>query len=114
MHLIRFQRTVRVWNLETDESIVLQGHQGQIYCVEYDGFRTIVSGGHGNEMNGKISLILCIDKTIRVWSIDGESLHVFSGHTDLASCLLYNPKWKRIISASNDCTGICSSPIFVS
>ena len=79
LYLDRYDKTIRVWNVDTGECILtLKGHTGCVNSVgfNHDGTK-IVSGSD--------------DKTIRVWNVDtGECILTLKGHTLKQRKVSYN------------------------
>ncbi len=70
---------------------VYRDTRGIVYSVAYspDG-KTILTGS--------------IDKTARIWNLQGNELHVFTGHKDLISSVAFSGDGKSILTGSNDKT----------
>ena len=88
-----YDRTIRVWNVDTDECILtLKGHTEYVRSVvfNYDGTK-IVSGSD--------------DNTIRVWNVDTcECILTLKGHTDFVNSVGFNHDGTKIVSGSIDKT----------
>ncbi len=86
-------RTIKLWNLSTGESIAtLNGHSQKVNVVDItpDG-ETLVSGSD--------------DNTIKVWNIaTGKPIHTLFGHSDSIHALAISPDGKTIVSGSDDNT----------
>ncbi|AFY35308.1 serine/threonine-protein kinase [Calothrix sp. PCC 7507] len=86
-------RTIKLWNLATGESIsTLNGHSQKVNVVDItpDG-RTLVSGSD--------------DNTIKVWNIaTGKQIHTLIGHSDSIHALVISRDGKTIVSGSDDNT----------
>ncbi|WVR09024.1 hypothetical protein IAU60_006084 [Kwoniella sp. DSM 27419] len=72
-----YDRTVRVWNLESGEEIrVLRGHTRAVRCLQFDQMLLFTGG---------------MDGTVRMWNWRaGECLRVMDGHSDGVISLHYN------------------------
>jgi WD40 repeat protein len=88
-----WDRTVRVWDLETGGCLrTLAGHTDRVYSVSIssDGTRA-VSGSN--------------DHTVRVWDLEtGACLRVLEGHTDRVYSVSVSPDGTRAVSGSRDHT----------
>jgi phospholipase A-2-activating protein len=84
---------VFVWDVEEGNVVAeLQGHDGPIWGVMvYDA---------------KLVLTACADKMIRIFDLNGKSLHTIKGHTDVVRCFCKLPPghWSgaAFASAGND------------
>ncbi|NES65413.1 MAG: WD40 repeat domain-containing protein, partial [Okeania sp. SIO2D1] len=88
-----FDKTIKVWNLETGELIhTLTGHDERVLSVNIsnDG-KTIVSGSD--------------DKTIKVWNLEtGKLIHILTGHDSPVDGVSISNDSKTIVSGSWDNT----------
>lgn len=91
-------KTIRLWNWETGESIELKGHEARIrsIAVSADG-KIIVSGSD--------------DNTLRIWniailkgSISGKCIKTFEGHQSWIWCVSFSLDGNTVASASDDGT----------
>jgi len=120
-------KTVRIWKVNGESVAVLEGHEGKVFDV---GFREdmIVSGGSGGCIkfwsrgkNPKCKLTIhdahkddvtsvgayaeffvsaSKDKTAKVWTRDGDLMHVLEGHTGWISKVAVRSG--RVITWSHD------------
>ncbi|ETO07403.1 F-box and wd40 domain protein, partial [Reticulomyxa filosa] len=97
-----YDKTVRVWNVETNQQIQLyNGHSDYVYCVKFSQYYY-----HNNHHNQQLNIFnghkygicsiefssfnngryLCSgsrDNTVQLWDVEtSKSLHVFNGHTN--------------------------------
>ncbi len=86
-------RTVRVWNLERGENVlVLIGHEGWVRSVAVTP-------------NGRWALSASSDRTIRVWDLKkGKSVAILTGHEDQVNAVAVTADGCWAISASSDRT----------
>jgi WD40 repeat protein/serine/threonine protein kinase len=88
-----WDRTLRVWDLESGQSIrKLEGHTDWVNAVAVtpDGNRAISASA---------------DRTLRVWDLEsGESVCTLEGHTDRVNAVAVTPDGDRFVSASSDRT----------
>jgi len=85
--------TLRVWDLETGQTVtLLQGHTGVVSAVALTpGDRRAVSASH--------------DRTLRVWDLEtGQTLAVLQGHTKWVNAVMITPDGRRVVSGSADGT----------
>ena len=83
--------TCRIWDINSFKFIgELEGHRGQVRCLEIRNGKIIYTGSH--------------DNTCRIWDLNTrECLGVIVGHTDSITCLkVVNEKW--MITGSHDKT----------
>jgi WD40 repeat protein len=84
-----WDKTVRVWNVETGaQQRLLEGHEGQVESVAFgpDG-KTVISGG--------------FDTSVRQWDIaSGEALAVLAGHENVVTSVAFSPDGRFIASGS--------------
>eukprot|EP01038_Epipyxis_sp_PR26KG_P005385 gene5385-7468_t len=88
-------RTIRIWDVETGESLLLlKGHRCAIWSVCFSP-------------NGKMLASGSDDTTVRLWSVDtGETLAIFAGHTDRVYSVhvSFSPNGRTVLSRSYDGT----------
>ena len=69
-----WDKTVRIWSLKGEETIVLKGHTDSVHCLAPLADGRIATGSY--------------DKTVRIWSLKGEETIVLKGiHTILFASL---------------------------
>ncbi|WP_445243603.1 WD40 repeat domain-containing protein [Microcoleus sp. Pol8_D1] len=88
-----FDRTIRVWNLQTGESVkILRGHTGGIWSVAVCLDNQLLASGSG-------------DQTIRLWNLQtGSCLNVLHEHTSWVTSVSFSPDGQFLISGSDDHT----------
>lgn len=86
-------RTAANWHLPYDSALVrvFEGHAGYINAVLLTP-------------NGRFAISAADDNTLRLWSMQGETLRTFKGHTDLVSAVALSADGRRALSASYDGT----------
>lgn len=84
-------RTVKVWDLESGESIgVLRGHKRGVWTVKFSQYDKIIATGSG-------------DKSIKLWSLaDFSCTKTFEGHTNSVLKVAFVTKGQQIVSAGGD------------
>ena len=88
-----YDRTVRLWDAETGETIgePWQGHTDRVWSVAFspDG-KKVVSGSY--------------DRTVRLWDAEtGETIgEPWQGHTDRVLSVAFSPDGKKVVSGSGD------------
>jgi uncharacterized protein with WD repeat len=86
-----YDQTVKVWNLETQECITLEGHTNWVHCVVFSPCgKFLVSGGD--------------DKTVKVWNLETQECMTLEGHTAWVFCVVFSPCGKFVASGSDDQT----------
>ncbi|QSJ19342.1 caspase family protein [Nostoc sp. UHCC 0702] len=127
-------KTIRLWNLETNEVPILGGHDNQVHAIAFspDG-DTLVSGGFDHKvklwnikkrecirtLEGHEDRILCVafhpegsifassghDKKIRLWSkTTKECIRSLEGHTGAIESISFSPQGGSLVSSSQDQT----------
>ncbi|CAG9833993.1 unnamed protein product [Diabrotica balteata] len=86
-----WDNTAKYWSLSTSTSKPVQTFSGHLAAVWY-----VKQISNGNVVTASA------DKTIVVWSLDGQRLQSISGHNDAVRCLEDFPEMKYFISVSND------------
>ena len=78
-----------MWDVDTGESNVLQGHTEPVQSVAWSPTGRLASASH--------------DKTVRVWDVDTGETTVLKGHTDAVKSVAWSPTG-RLASAAWDHT----------
>jgi len=91
-------KTIRLWNWETGESIELKGHESRIrsIAVSADG-KMIVSGSDDNTLK-------IWDITILKGTISGKCIKTFEGHQSWIWCVSFSSDGDTVASGSDDGT----------
>jgi WD40 repeat protein len=86
-----WDQTVRLWNLATQQALMLQGHMSAVESVSFspDG-RRLASASW--------------DKSVRVWDLATGQARVLKGHTGQLTSVSFSPDGKYLASASLDNT----------
>ena len=85
-------KTVRLWNLNSDEGIILQKHTGWTNVLAFSP-------------NGKMLASGSVDKTVQLWdTATGEPLATLAGHVNGISALAFSLDGTTLASASADGT----------
>lgn len=86
-------KTVRIWNLNVKKPVVLYGHTGAVYSVNYSS-------------DGKFIVSASEDGTLRLW--DAKSLKLirepFLGHNKYVTSAIFDLQGETVLSVSGDCT----------
>lgn len=84
-------RTVKVWDLETGESVgVLRGHKRGVWTVKFSQYDKVIATGSG-------------DKTVKMWSLaDYGCMKTFEGHTNSVLKVAFVTKGQQVVSAGGD------------
>lgn len=84
--------TVRIWSIRLmGGEVTLKGHSDEVKCVDFSS-------------NGQRVVTGSKDKSIMLWTIDGDFLKVFQGHEAEVHYVSISPNGKLIASASADNT----------
>lgn len=85
--------TIRLWDLETGESIsTFSGHERSVESVDFSPDGTMIASGS-------------MDETIRLWNIDtGQAVNVLIGHSEGVKSVAFSPDGTTIVSGSSDGT----------
>ncbi|RCJ42404.1 hypothetical protein A6770_34880 [Nostoc minutum NIES-26] len=75
-----FDRTIKLWNLETGQCIrTLKGHKGRVWTIVWSPDSQYIASGSA-------------DNTIRVWRTDdGELIRTSSTYTGVCFCMAWSP-----------------------
>lgn len=88
-------RTVKIWDLETGESVgVLRGHKRGVWSVAFSSPTIPTISGENNTSSGTRGMVVTGsgDKTVRIWSLnDYTCLRTFEGHTNSVLKVLWLP-----------------------
>ena len=82
--------TVRVWDLVSGESHVLEGHMDNVDCVAYSP-------------DGRHIASIANDDTVRIWDLESKKSRVLQVHTGLVNSVAYSPDGKHLASGAGDC-----------
>jgi WD40 repeat protein len=79
------KHTVQIWDLQTEQVQILQGHSGDVWATAFspdpEG-RWVASAGQ--------------DSTVKVWdALSGKLVHSFRGHTGLVSSVAFSDGRRR-------------------
>jgi WD40 repeat protein len=93
-HVI-FESIIKLWFADTGQHVcTFQGHEHGVWCLDFKGPSTLVSGGG--------------DNTIKVWALsDGKApalLHTLRGHSSFVLSVKVSPDGMKIASGSTDKT----------
>ena len=83
-------KTIRLWNLETNEVQILEGHDNQVHAIAFspDG-DTLVSGG--------------FDHKVKLWDVKKQiCIHTLEGHEDRILCVAFHPDGSIFASSGHD------------
>ena len=86
-----FDRTIRLWNLNTrEEPLTLGGHLDRVSSVIFNG-------------NGKTLVSSSWDQTIKLWQTDtGKEISTLQGHEDAVLAIALSPNGQTLLSGSGD------------
>jgi WD40 repeat protein len=105
-HLVTasWDKTIRLWNLNTGASKVIAQSVGKMASVNLSPDGTRIVGG-------------CWDGYAYVWELDGKLLATLDGHRGRVVYAAFSPDGKRIVTASEDATARAWStdgkPLFI-
>ena len=129
-----YDRTVRIWNIETGHEQILRGHSASVFSLAVSPDDSIIASGSGGgqilvwdrlkcecirtinhhdfvalslqiTLDGKSLLSSSADRTIAMHDIEsGKIVHVMKGHTDWVDLLTVSPNGQSVVSASHDGT----------
>ena len=87
-----YDNTVRIWELDSGTSQLLEGHTKPVEDIAF-------------HENGRIIASSSSDHTIRIWNVDtGKTQNVLRGHQNIVTNLTFSQKDNILISGSNDRT----------
>ncbi|ETO09131.1 WD-repeat protein [Reticulomyxa filosa] len=99
-----FDKTIRIWDIETTKQLILfKGHENWVRCVKYGSKELMINGDANTILSGSS------DKSIRLWDIrSGQQIQVFNGHTNTTWSVEYSPLAIKNIEVSANSNVICS------
>ncbi|ETO15612.1 WD-40 repeat protein [Reticulomyxa filosa] len=99
-----FDKTIRIWDIETTKQLILfVGHQNIVKSVKY--------GSNELENIGCANTILSgsEDNSVRLWDIrSGQQIQVFNGHSNMVNTVEYSP---FVTKNNTEISGSCSNVI---
>ena len=78
---------VKVWNLETQECMTLEGHTNWVDCVAFSSCGKFVASG-------------ALDKKVKVWNLETQECMTLEEHTGSVYCVAFSPCGRMLQSAS--------------
>jgi hypothetical protein len=85
-------QTVRIWDVESGESLLTLKHSAPVWSVTFSP-------------DGKHVTTGCGDHAVRIWdAATGEEAFVLSGHADAVKSVSYSPDGSRLATGSSDKT----------
>ncbi|MCP4697778.1 MAG: WD40 repeat domain-containing protein [Gammaproteobacteria bacterium] len=84
--------TARIWDTQADHSaVILKGHEGALISATFDSTGSrVLTGAWDNA---------------RLWNArDGAVLHVFAGHQEAVTFVMFSPDDRYVLTASRDAT----------
>jgi WD40 repeat protein/tRNA A-37 threonylcarbamoyl transferase component Bud32 len=83
-------KPVLLLDARTHETVArLQGHEQLVFSVAFSPDSSLLAS-------------CSLDRTIRVWQIDGGACQVLRGHTDVVYAVAFHPDGRRLASAGRD------------
>jgi serine/threonine protein kinase len=87
-----YDTTIRMWTLEDENDVTLEGHTNFVLTVAFSPDSQVVASGGGGS-------------SIRVWRTrDGRQIDTLSGHTNFVHGIAFHPAGKILASGSADNT----------
>ncbi|WGT67843.1 WD40 domain-containing protein [cyanobacterium endosymbiont of Epithemia clementina EcSB] len=83
--------TIRLWDWQGRERLVITDHQGNIYRVAFSP-------------DGQSIATASQDDTAKVWTLQGEKLATLKGHKSSVYSVSFSPNGKRLVTTSRDYT----------
>ncbi|WP_267384515.1 AAA-like domain-containing protein [Cyanobacterium sp. uoEpiScrs1] len=83
--------TIRFWDWQGREQLVINNHQGNIYRVAFSP-------------DGQNIATASQDDTAKIWTLQGEKLATLKGHKSSVYSVSFSPNGKRLVTTSRDYT----------
>ncbi|KAI8061276.1 putative platelet-activating factor acetylhydrolase isoform 1B alpha subunit [Thamnidium elegans] len=106
-------QTARLWDVQTGESkMEFRGHEHVLECAifapinSYQYIQELIGDENKTKdpLAGQYVITGSRDKTIKIWTTNGQLLHTFVGHDNWVRGLVVHPSGKYLLSASDDKT----------
>ncbi len=86
-----WDRTIRLWDINTGKSKIIAQPFGKVLSVNFSPAGTSIVAG-------------CWNGYAYVWDLNGQLLATLDGHRGRVNYAAFSPDAKRIVTASDDCT----------
>lgn len=88
--------TVRIWNLESGESYLLEGHSGRVISVAFSPDGRLLAD---DTINSTLA-----DSTVRIWNLESGDSCILDSHVGVGVSVAFSPNGRLLANGTVDGT----------